>query len=140
MRKAKYPEKHIKKGNFILHSGQKSNFLIDVNSLLSDNFYLSIILEKIPLAPHYVGIATGGAIIGRILSKENGVKFSMVKDGELKGEIPEGDYLLVDDVVTTGNSLKEAIKIIGKQPKQIWVVLDRRKKNQIPKVNSIFVI
>ena len=140
MRKLKYPKKYIKQGEFILHSGQKSSFLIDVNTLLSDNFYLNVILDNVPLAPHYVGIATGGAILGRIVSREKGIKFSMIKDKELKGEVPEKDYLLIDDVVTTGNSLEEAIKIIGKPPKQIWVVLDRRKENKNPTVNSIFEV
>lgn len=140
MKKIKFPEKYVRKGKFVLHSGQKSHFLIDVNALLSDNFYLNLITDKIPLAPHYIGIATGGAVLGRMVSKDKGVKFSMIHDKELKGEVPEGDYLLIDDVVTTGNSLKEAIRIIGRPPKQIWVCVDRRTKNEGPKVNSLFEI
>ena len=89
---------------------------------------------------HYIGIVTGGAIIAGLISRERNSKFSMVKDGGLKGELPDRDYLLIDDVVTTGNSLEEAIKIIGKNPSEIWVVLDRREINENPKVCSIFEI
>jgi len=64
----------------------------------------------------------------------------MVKDEELKGEVPVSDYLLVDDVVTTGSSLEEAISIVGKTPKEIVVVLDRRNENKNPEVHSIFEI
>lgn len=134
----KFPEKYILKGQFELHSGQKSNLLYDVNVLLTDEKYRGILMDKIPHFEHYVGVATGGAIIAGMLADKRKVKFSMVKDGELKGELPLGDWLLIDDVITTGNSLEEAIKIIGRNPPKIYVAVDRRGENRNPRVYSIF--
>jgi len=134
----KFPEDYIKRGDFVLHSGQHSNILYDVNTLLTNDFYTRYILNKIPESGHYVGIATGGAIIARIASFERMARFSMVKDGELKGEIPNGYWVLIDDVVTTGKSLEEAIKLAGSPSKGIFVGVDRRERNENPKVCSIF--
>jgi len=47
---------------------------------------------------------------------------------------------LIDDVVTTGNSLLKAIAIIGSQPSEIIVAVDRRGRNENPKVKAIFEI
>ncbi|MDO8623231.1 MAG: hypothetical protein Q7R52_03205 [archaeon] len=134
----RFPEKYTKHGEFKLHSGEISNILYDVNALLTDNFYLQEILDKIPYSPHYVGIATGGAIIASLISREQKSKFSMIKDGELKGEFPLDDWVLIDDVTTTGSSLEEAIDIIGKTSPKIIVIFDRRLKNENPEVYSIF--
>ena len=123
-----------------MHSGQTSNIFYDVNALLTDKTYLMEVLKNISFDEHYVGIATGGAIIAGIIHLRHGAKFSMVKDGELKGEFPKGYWTLIDDVVTTGNSLLEAISIVGSKPERIIVVVDRREKNENPKVNSIFEI
>lgn len=134
----KFPEKYVKREERILHSGQSSNVFYDVNGLLTDDFYLRHIYHKIPFSKHYVGIATGGAIIAGIASFERMSRFSIVKDGELKGEIPNGDWVLIDDVVTTGKSLEEAIKLAGSPPKEIFVGVDRRQENKNPEVIPIF--
>lgn len=137
----KFPEKYIIRGEFILHSGQKSSAFYDVNAMLTDDLALDKILREIPSFPylhHYVGIATGGAIIGRMLSWERKRKFSMIKDGKIKGERPKGDWLLIDDIVTTGKSLLEAITIVGSNPREIITLVDRRERNENPLVRSIF--
>ena len=125
----RFPKKYIKKGRFKLHSGQYSNVFYDVNELLTDFYECMKIIKKIPSNYQtYVGIATGGAILASQLSIWR--NWAMIKDGELKGEII-GDYCLIDDVCTTENSLKEAIKLIGKTPKKIFVVMDRRKQKTL---------
>ena len=134
-----FPKKYIIEGERTLHSGGKTNIFYDVNALLTDKIYVDYFLEKIPRSSHYVGIATGGAIIAALIAREKLVKFSMVKDGELKGGVPELDYVLVDDVVTTGASLEEAISIVGRTPKEIVVAMDRRDENKNPKIYSIFL-
>ena len=138
--KMKFPEKYIKYGERTLHSGGRTDIFYDVNALLTDRIWIGYLLGNLPRSNHYVGIATGGAIIAALVARERKVKFSMVKDEELKGEVPVSDYLLVDDVVTTGSSLEEAISIVGKTPKEIVVVLDRRNENKNPEVHSIFEI
>ena len=121
-----FPEKFIKSGQFKLHSGEESQVFYDINALLTDSEQLNNILSSIPKEDiTYVGIATGGAIIASHFKP-----FAMVKDSELKGNI-QGDYFLIDDVCTTEGSLKEAISIIGREPKKIFVVVDRRKTKNL---------
>jgi len=124
--KKKFPSKYIKKGAFKLHSGEISDTFYDVNHLLTswDELYSTIIHfidSTMEYYDTYVGIATGGAIIA-----SNFIPYAMIKDGEVKGEV-KGDYCLIDDVVTTESSIREAIHIIGYKPKKIYVVKDRRK-------------
>ena len=57
---------------------------------------------------------------------------------ELRGEVPKYDYIPIDDVVTTGSSLLEAIALIGTEPMKTIVVLDKRPENINPQVISIF--
>ncbi len=128
MKKLRYPQEHIERGSFVLHSGGRAAFRYDVNSLLANEAHRRDILERIPMSEHYVGIATGGALIAGWVAQERGQAFSMVKDGELKGRVPKEDYLLIDDVVTTESSLREAISAIGKKPREILVAVDRRKE------------
>lgn len=131
-----FPKKYIKRGRFKLHSGQYSNILYDVNALLTDYQEWIKIREAIPKwYNHYVGIATGGAIIASQLNTFK--EWSMVKDGEHKGSKVSEPYCLIDDVCTTENSIKEAIKIIGKKPKHIFVVVDRRKKKTL-EIQSLY--
>lgn len=128
----RFPEQFIKRGKFKLHSGKESNIFYDVNALLTNREYFNNIIKSIPIENvTYVGIVTGGAIIASHFSP-----FAMVKDDELKGKI-NGEYFLIDDVCTTEKSLKDAIKIIGKEPKRIFVVVDRRKNKNL---NSIYEI
>lgn len=133
----KFPNEYIRHGKFKLHSGDVSDIFYDVNALLTNDFYLDKILEAVPFSEHYVGIATGGAIIARLISREKNSKFSMIKDRELKGNSPKGEYILIDDVVTTENSLEDAIKIISKKPESIFVVLDRRERNKNIEIYSV---
>ena len=153
---AKFPKKYIKHGEFTLHSGQRSDTLYDVNEMLTDEGELQKILSAFPWqVDTCVGVATGGAIIASHMIKY-GMHFVMVKDGELKGEI-QGSYCLVDDVVTTEASIREALKIIAdsvrpsacdselspsaprvRKPRYIFVVVDRRRK-KILKINSMFL-
>jgi len=122
-----FPEEYIKKGKFKLHSGAFSDVFYDVNSLITDKKYFSEIINNIPLANHYVGIATGGAIIAMAASIKNSALFSMIKDAELKGKMPEDNWILIDDVATTEASLRETLKLTNSQPKEIFVAVDRRK-------------
>lgn len=126
----KFPEKYIKKGKIKLHSGEITDTFYDVNEFLTDGdnlwrLVVQFINKNRKYFRTYVGIATGGAIIA-----SQHIPFAMIKDGKLIGEI-KGNYGLIDDVVTTENSLKEAIKIIGFEPNDIFVVVDRRKEKTL---------
>ena len=135
MKIKEFPKEYIKKGHFILHSGEVTDTFYDVNAMLTDK--LDDIkwwaMQSVRFCDSVVGIATGGAIIASQFDK-----FAMIKDGELKGTI-EGEYCLIDDVVTTENSLVDAIKIIGQEPKKIFTVVDRRKKKTL-EIESMYRI
>lgn len=131
----KFPNKYIKRGKVKLHSGETSNMLYDVNAMLTDSRGFKKIIQKIHVDyDTCVGIATGGAIIASHFNLWR--KWAMIKDRELKGEV-KGSYGLIDDVCTTEASIKEAIAIIGRQPKHIFVVVDRRKKKTL-KIQSMY--
>ena len=142
MGKIRFPEEYIRRENCELHGGQMSNVFYDVNELLTNDFYVRHVIHQIPESDHYVGIATGGAIIAGTVWFERMCisKLSMVKDGELKGKIPGGKYLLIDDVTTTEDSLREAIGIIGHEPQEIIVCIDRRLEDKTLEISSIFEI
>lgn len=131
----KFPNKYIKKGKFKLHSGEETDTFYDVNEFITDGDNLWRLLvqfineKRSGYFGTFVGIATGGAIIA-----SQYMSFAMIKDGKLIGEVKE-KYCLIDDVVTTENSLKEAIEIIGKEPVQIFVVVDRRKEKTLDITN-----
>ena len=127
----KFPEEYTRRGRVRLHSGGVTDTFYDVNVMLTDEKYLREITENIPVCDCYVGIATGGAIIASQF-----VNFAMIKDDELKGKV-DGDYCLIDDVVTTESSIMSAIAIVGRPPKHIFVVVDRRGKKFI-QIKSMF--
>ena len=138
----KFPEEFIERGQRILHSGQTSDTFYNVNRLLMSDLYLRHILRKIPANEHYVGISTGGALIAMAAHTQYIYsKLSIVKDGQLLGERPsEAQWYLIDDVVTTGRSLLEAISLAGNKPKEIIVAVDRRIENKNPIVRTLFEI
>jgi len=144
----KFPKQYIKKGKFKLHSGKTTDTFYDVNEMLTDyeewDKVKNAIAFKINNSPLlFVGIATGGAIIASKYSN----CWSMIKDGEYKGAYyrdnnNEGmyDYCLIDDVVTTGKSIEEAIKIIGYKPKSIFAVVDRREDKRKMRIKSMYKV
>ncbi len=93
-----------------------------------------------PKSGHYVGIATGGAVIAGIAARTYAAKWSIVKDGKLNSHTPLGDWVLIDDVVTTGNSLLEAMCLIETPPREIFVVVDRRKDKSKLNISSLFSV
>jgi len=149
----KFPEKYIKKGKFKLHSGEITDTFYDVNAMLMDKEELPKVIEFItgckfdynklyvgkPLFGTYVGIATGGAIIASHCGTSMNSNWAMIKDGELKGEI-EGDFCLIDDVVTTESSFVDAINIIGKEPLEYFTVVDRRRGQKFIDISSMYVV
>jgi orotate phosphoribosyltransferase len=136
----KFPEKYIKHGDFVLHSGKRSDIFYDVTKALTDNSVFDFVVLNIPLREHYIGIATGGALMAIAAHTEYSPlsKLSIIKESKLLGEKPKGEWILFDDVVTTGNSLLEAIALCESNPSEIIVAVDRRRQNEKPKVRAIF--
>jgi orotate phosphoribosyltransferase len=148
--KTLFMEKAVKRGEFILASGQKSNYYINGKFLALDSEGLALmaelILEKIRgLDVEAVGGLTLGAdpIIGAVLTLAHQQGFHL--DGFIVRKEPKGHgtrsliegpvkdgarVVIIEDVTTTGNSaLKavEAVRPLGCQIKKIISLVDRQQ-------------
>jgi len=138
----KLQEMGIRRGNFVLHSGGKTNVLIDV---LTVREYFNDFMKT--LIPKYtvVGIELGGTLLAYAYDKKAGI---VRKDGyfyppqSLKG--PKV-ISLCDDVVSTGQSFYRAAEILERHGYIIGerlVVIDRRSedKRELMNIKSLAVI
>jgi len=82
-------------GNFTLHSGDKSHFLINCDALTDEDWRtLAFSIKKRVKFGAVIGIPEGGMKLAHALS----------------GYVTEGPTLIVDDVLTTGASMEHARK------------------------------
>ena len=140
-------------GDFTLKSGRKSPYFFNAAKMLNGGYLYNLAdcyREAIKSAnicfdciygPAYKGIFLG-SIVSMILSK-HGEKYPLsfnrkeIKDhgegGNIIGNDPSGDVLIIDDVISAGTAAKESIEIIksiGANPKIMLVGLDRQEKGQ----------
>ena len=138
-------------GDFTLKSGRKSPYFFNAAKMLNGGYLYSLAdcyREAIKSAnisfdciygPAYKGIFLG-SIVSMILSK-HGEKYPLsfnrkeIKDhgegGNIIGNDPSGDVLIIDDVISAGTAAKESIEIIksiGANPKIMLVGLDRQER------------
>jgi orotate phosphoribosyltransferase len=135
----------IKEGHFLLASGLHSpvyweKFRILQNPHLTERLCRLIVQhfkeQKIDIV---AGPTTGGIILAFETARQLGVRSIFAeKEGELRVfrrdfEIAPGErILIVDDILTTGNSLRETISAVTKQGGIIigvGVLVDRSEKN-----------
>lgn len=118
----------VKEGDFVLASGRKSKYYIDMrHCLLSSGLILRHVGAEMSkkMQEHKVSIIGGPANAGIIvvtatLMNNYGAGFFVrkeVKEHGLKdlisGDLKDGDkYMMVDDVGTTGGSMWRAIQIV----------------------------
>ena len=83
----------FQRGNFTLHSGQKSHFKIDCDALTDEDWeaLAEMIWEKAGNFGKVIGVPTGGLKLAKALDKY----------------ATDGAILIVDDVLTTGRSMEE---------------------------------
>ncbi len=147
-------KKVIRFGEFTLKSGRKSPYFF--NAGLFDNgsdmvklcqFYAQAIIDSklqfdVLFGPAYKGIplATGTAMslaanfqqqtpycYNRKEAKDHG------EGGNIVGASLQGKVLIIDDVITAGTAIREAIDIIhsaGAKPAGVVIALDREEKGQ----------
>jgi len=91
-----------------------------------------------------VGIEFGGAILAamNMTSRHNNQIAMIRKDGTICGNLIPKSYVLLDDVITTENSVRRAMeqlyKQIGKYPDEVKCIVDRRyKKNKLLHIESM---
>ena len=128
--------KYIRYGEWEIHN----DTLYDIKSLIMEN--IDDVCKQIPDdVDTLVGIEGSASIIAVsrtvCLSQKHKV-IAFIRNGVLIGDI-KGEYCLVDDVITTETSIRKDIEIIGKPPKHIFCIVDRRFFPGL-KINSIFKI
>ncbi len=129
-------------GDFILTSGKRSNYYINIKKATTD----PDILKKIALGfSQYVGnekiagIELGSVPLAVALSLETGNKYIIIRKESkthgtqnlIEGDLEKGEeIIIVEDVMTTGQSIIRAAKIIrdlGGIVKKVLVVVDREE-------------
>ena len=143
--------KALKFGDFTLKSGRQSPYFFNAASLIEYG-ELSILADCLKtkvkedglkfdmiFGPAYKGIFLA-SIIGASLGKSDldiPVSFNRKEEkdhgegGDIIGQLPSGNVLIVDDVISAGTAARESIekiKSIGANPKIMLVGLDRQEK------------
>jgi len=156
--------KCLKTGNFILSSGKKSNFYVDLRILQSHPKTMQIICkEMINLLHWYIikspeyslslcGVPYGGVPYSSVMSIISDIPSVMLRKEPkkygtkklLEGDIPpKSDIILIDDVMTSGKSILEAANMLrneGYTVKNAIVILDREENGkEFLKENNINV-
>jgi orotate phosphoribosyltransferase len=142
----------LKFGNFTLKSGRKSPYFFNAAAFIEHGALdelAEILVAKIKdsnlkfdmiFGPAYKGIFLG-SILGTKLSEDRNIPICFnrkeVKDhgegGSLIGAIPKGNVLIIDDVVSSGLAIREALTVLESYDVNIsgaLVTLDRQEKGQ----------
>lgn len=133
------------KGDFILSSGKKSDYYINMKKAITEPEILSTIAKLITelIADDRIdkvaGPALGAVPIATAVSLESKTPLLMIRKEKkgygtsklIEGELNSGDnVIVVEDVTTTGGSLLKAIKAIqgnGGNVTRAFVVVDRQE-------------
>jgi len=128
-------------GHFVLTSGRHSDTYFQCAKVLQYPEYLTLFSRII--ADHFenenidtvISPAIGGIVVGTDVGRQLGVKtiFTKRKDSKMKlrrgFKIEKGEQILIiEDVLTTGGSIREVIKIVrenGGKIAGVGVVVDR---------------
>ncbi len=135
----------IKFGDFILASGKKSNYYIDIKKASTKHEILELMGEM--LAKHVKGDILAGVELGAvpltaitaIKAKRDYLIIRKEKKGYgtsklIEGEFKEGQEVdIIEDVVTTGGSVLRAVKILraaGLRVNRVICVVDREERGK----------
>ncbi len=133
----------LKFGDFLLTSGRRSTIYVDLRPLPSfpeefreiseelagrigtgdgDGGICGVAVGGLPLATAVAMLASKPLIYVRRERKEHGTMSRM------EGVVSEREYVVIDDVATTGGSLRRAVEAVreaGAEVEEAWVVVDR---------------
>ena len=151
----------IKEGSFILRNGETSKYYFDMKNLVShpellsqigDMIYLSFIKNKVISINNTTnnkiricGVPLGGLPISTYISTKYNIPMIMLRDKvkkygtqkQIEGEYDSNDYcIIIEDVVTTGGSIKESLDILRSQINvmSICVILNRSNISEIDNI------
>jgi orotate phosphoribosyltransferase len=152
----------IKFGEFLLSSGKKSNYYVDIKKASTNPFVLKeIAREMSPLIEGYdfiAGMELGAVPIAVAASLETGIPYLIVrkeKKGygtgkQIEGDLKEnGKAIVVEDVATTGKSILTTVDILRENAvvvEKAIVVVDREegafellKKNGVKMISLVTI-
>ncbi|MEW5759990.1 MAG: orotate phosphoribosyltransferase [Candidatus Thermoplasmatota archaeon] len=130
MRKAKLKhllvdEQVVKRGDFTLTSGKKSDYYVDMKKGITNPIILAEIANIIvPMITNEekIGCVELGAVpIAVVVSIKKMIPYVIIRKGErthgtgkrIEGEVRKGErFLFIEDVVTTGQTIADAIEIL----------------------------
>ncbi len=133
----------VRYGDFTLASGKKSKYYIDIKKASTDPKTLKLIAEQAALLirnmeiDSVAGVELGGVPLATAVSLETELPLLLVRKtvkdygtkGRFVGELKAGDRLvLLEDVTTSGGSVKDAIKVVREAEalvKYVITVVDR---------------
>jgi orotate phosphoribosyltransferase len=138
----------IKRGDFTLASGKKSDVYYDVKTVLTKPHVLREVAQSISTRmssgiDRLAGMELGSIPIVAATSVNCGVDYLMIRkkakdhgtSSLIEGSFEPGmDVVLLEDVVTTGKSVIDAVETLssaGMNVKKIIAVLDRRNDDEI---------
>ena len=139
-----YETGSIKIGEFILTSGIKSPFYIDLRRIYSYpdlvDAVVREIIARIDLSDieFLVGVATAGIPLATYIACKTGKRLGYVRTerkehgamAQVEGDVRGKRIAVVDDVATTGGSIErsvEALRREGGEPVKAIVVIDREQ-------------
>lgn len=135
----------FKKGEFVLSSGKKSSYYIDVKKAYAQPEVLkAIAVEMASLIrgqrmDRIAGVAVGAVPLATALSLESGLPFLIIRkekkgygtEAQVEGECNAGErVVIVEDVTTTGGSVLSAIEALrsrGCLVDKVLAVVDREE-------------
>jgi orotate phosphoribosyltransferase len=121
-------------GDFVLSSGKKSHYYMDIKSALTDPGVLEEVgREMADKTPFEVvaGVAVGGIPLAVAVSLASGKPFAIIrssgkehgKSGTIIGNVAGKRVLLVEDVTTTGGSALYGVDELRKSGASVEVVV-----------------
>jgi orotate phosphoribosyltransferase len=133
--------KAIEFGDFILASGAKSTYYIDVKTAVTNPELLSAIAEKVSQEYEFdviAGVAVGGVPLAVATSLASGKPYAIIRASEknhgkkelIIGEVRGKNVLLIEDVTTSGGSGLygvETLRAAGADADRVITVVDREQ-------------
>lgn len=128
----------IQIGDFILSSGKKSNYYVDIKKASTRPDTLKLIGKKASEIIKSIdvdnvgGVELGGVPITTVVSLESGLPMIIIRKsskeygtgGRLVGQLEKGErVILLEDVTTSGGSVKEAVSNIQNEGGYIDTVI-----------------
>ena len=152
----------IRKGYFLLRNGKTSKYYFDMKNLVShpellseigDMIYIKFIKDKLSKYNNIriCGVPLGGVPISTYISTKYNIPMIMLRDKvknygtqkQIEGEYKESDNcIIIEDVITTGSSVKESLSILESKIKIISIcsILNRSNLEEINNYNLEFLL